>query len=85
VISGLIGIVPTENEVMQLHPLVPEHVWDWFCLDTLNYKGRQVSIVWDRDGSKYKIRPGLTVIVGDKIVTNVPKLQPIVLSLPPKP
>lgn len=85
VISGLIGIVPTENEVMQLHPLVPEHVWDWFCLDNLNYKGRQVSIVWDRDGSKYKIRPGLTVIVGDKIVTNVPKLQPIVLPLPPKP
>lgn len=52
VITGLAGIVPRSDNVLEVHPLVPE-TWDYFCLDGARYRGHLVTIVWDRTGARY--------------------------------
>ncbi|MCB9135882.1 MAG: glycoside hydrolase [Anaerolineales bacterium] len=52
VITGLAGLVPRADEVLEVSPLFPE-TWDYFCLDRARYRGRSVTIVWDRTGARY--------------------------------
>ena len=44
-----------------MNPLVPEGAWDWFCLDRVRYHGRLLTVLWDRDGTKYGRGTGLQV------------------------
>ncbi|MFN9346619.1 MAG: MGH1-like glycoside hydrolase domain-containing protein, partial [Planctomycetota bacterium] len=53
VITGLVGLQPTDADEIVLHPLAPQS-WDYLALDGLNLRGRQVSILWDRTGDRYK-------------------------------
>jgi hypothetical protein len=39
-------------------------------LDNLVYKGRKVTILYDRDGSKYKKGKGLKIFVDGELVEN---------------
>lgn len=52
VITGTAGLVPRADEVLEVHPLLPED-WDYFCLDGVAYRGRLVTIAWDRTGAHY--------------------------------
>ena len=61
VISGLAGLVPQKNETVLVYPLLPDDAWDWFCLDNVLYRGHILTILWDRDGKKYKKGKGLRV------------------------
>ncbi len=76
VITGLVGLVPRSDDVLELHPLVPEATWDWFCLDGLRYRGHDVTIVWDRDGTHYGRGPGLTAWVDGHRVFHATDLAP---------
>jgi hypothetical protein len=78
VIAGLVGLVPRADDKIELSPLLPAGTWDWFCLQDISYHGKMLSIVWDRDGSRFKGKPGLTVFVNDSPVTHVAELRPIV-------
>src|SRR5439155_11509550 len=53
IISGLAGVVPHEDQSIEIDPLLPESTWDWFCLDSVPYHGRDLTIVWDRTGSQF--------------------------------
>jgi hypothetical protein len=78
VISGLVGIVPRADAKIEISPLVPRGTWDWFCLDEVPYHGELLSVVWDRDGSKFGRGRGLTVFVNGKPVGHGDDLVPIV-------
>lgn len=83
VITGLVGLTPRDDERLELKPLVPES-WEYFCLDDVAYRGRRVSIVWDKTGKKYQQGVGLTVLVdGAKLFTR-PTLENVVVDLPAK-
>jgi len=77
VIAGLVGVVPRADDVLELHPLLPENAWDWFCVEGLRYHGRDLTIVWDRDGSRYGAGAGLTAWVDGRQVLHSPTLAPI--------
>ena len=62
VISDLIGLKPQLDKTIIIKPLVPES-WDWFCLDKINYHGKDLTILWDRDGSRYGLGRGFQVFV----------------------
>ncbi len=47
VISGLAGFLPEGEDGFSVDPLFPE-TWDYFILDNLRYRGRDVSIRWHR-------------------------------------
>ncbi|MEI6945932.1 glycosyl hydrolase family 65 protein [Paraflavisolibacter sp. H34] len=81
VISDLVGLKPRPDNVLELHPLVPEGKWDWFALDNVNYNGRTIGILWDKDGSKYGKGKGLRLYVDGKEVYQGKKLKPVKVKL----
>ena len=61
-----------------MNPLLPDGTWDWFALDNVPYHGHNVTIIWDKDGSRYHHGKGLTVMVDGKIAGNRPDLGKLV-------
>ncbi len=63
VITGICGLRPAEGNEVTVNPLLPEDSWDYFCVDNILYHGHRLTIVWDRDGSRYNIGSGLHLMV----------------------
>src|SRR5207237_6127446 len=53
IITGLIGLKPRADETIEIQPLAPQS-WDYFAVDDLSYRGRRVSIIWDKSGERYR-------------------------------
>jgi len=83
VITGLVGIVPRRDDTLELHPLLPEGHWDWFCLEGVRYHGHDLTIVWDRDGTHYGRGAGLTAWVDGRKTLQSPTLAPVSGPLTP--
>ncbi|WP_182906892.1 MGH1-like glycoside hydrolase domain-containing protein [Microbispora sp. H13382] len=62
VISGLIGLRPQPDGRVVLNPLVPAG-WDYFALENVPYHGHNVTVLWDRDGTRYGQGAGMRVYV----------------------
>lgn len=77
IITGLVGLRPRADNVLEVSPLLPQHTWKWFCLDNVLYHGKIISIVWDEDGTKYKRGKGLSVWVNGKKVASSLSLEKI--------
>lgn len=67
-ITGLVGLRPRMDNTVEVNPLIPEGKWDWFCLDNVLYHGRNLTILWDKDGSRYQRGKGLHIYVDGKEV-----------------
>lgn len=74
VISGLIGLRPRADETVEVHPLVPEGTWDYFCLDQIRYHGHWLTILYDKSGERYGKGKGLHVFSDGKEVAASDKL-----------
>jgi hypothetical protein len=61
IITGLIGLRPRADDILEVNPLVPQNKWDWFCLDNVLYHGKIITIVWDKTGLKYKKGKGFSI------------------------
>jgi hypothetical protein len=81
IITGLVGLRPRADNVLEINPLLPDNKWDWFCLDNVLYHGRTITIIWDRTGMKYKKGKGLSAWVNGKKVAQSDKLEKITGSL----
>lgn len=81
VITGLVGLIPRDDDMFELKPLAPAD-WEYFALDRVPYRGHLVSIVWDRDGKRYRRGKGLRVLVDGKEFGASEKLAPLSVKLP---
>jgi len=63
IISGLIGLRPAEGSRLVINPLVPGDKWDYFCLDKVLYHGKEITILYDKLGTRYKKGKGFMVWV----------------------
>jgi len=70
IITGLVGLRPRGDNVIEVNPLLPDGKWDWFCLDNVLYHGKIITIIWDKAGTKYKKGKGLSVWVNGKKVAS---------------
>ena len=61
VITGLAGLRPREDEILEIAPLIPDGIWPYFCLDNLTYHEKTITIVYDQTGMHYGKGPGLKV------------------------
>ena len=68
IITGLAGLRPRADEVIEVKPLVPDGTWDYFCLDNALYHGRTLTILYDKSGNRYKKGKGLRVLANGKQV-----------------
>ena len=82
VITGVVGLVPRADNVVEISPLLPEGVWNYFCLDGVNYHGHALTILWDADGSHYHRGKGLIVLADGKEIAHADKLETIEGKLP---
>ena len=82
IITGLAGLRPRADDSVEVNPLVPDE-WDYFALDGVAYHSHDLSIVWDRDGSRYGRGSGLSVLVDGRVIANAPGLQRIVAPIAP--
>lgn len=77
VITGIVGLRPSEDNNLVVNPLVPEEKWDWFCLDNVLYHGKIITVVWDKEGTKFGKGKGLSLWVNGKKVSSSLKLEKI--------
>jgi len=82
VITGLAGLRPRADDVVEINPLLPAGVWNWFCLDGLPYHGHQLTILWDADGQHYGRGLGLTLLADGHLIAHANQLAPLTGKLP---
>jgi len=73
-ITGLLGLRPRADDVVEVNPLLPPGKWDWFCLDRVPYHGRMLTIAWDRTGNKLGKGNGLRVIADGREIAHSSEL-----------
>ena len=65
IISGLCGVHPSESDTLDINPLVDNSI-KYFCLDGLLYHGHELTISYDRDGTRYNFGKGVTIFLDGK-------------------
>jgi hypothetical protein len=70
VITGIAGLRPRADSLVEVHPLAPAGQWDWFCLDRVPYNGRSLTIFWDATGKKFGRGRGLTVLANGRRIAK---------------
>ena len=81
VITGLFGLRPRDDDTLEVRPLAPAD-WAYFALDGVPYKGHLVSVVWDRDGTRYNRGKGLRLFADGKEIAASDKLVTLSAMLP---
>ena len=80
VISDLLGLRPRNDNVLELSPLVPDN-WDWFCLDKVIYHDKELTVIWDRSGTRYNKGKGLMIYVDGVLKVKTTRIEKIIIEL----
>lgn len=81
IITGLAGLRPRADDHVEVNPLLPDGKWDWFCLDNVLYHGKMITILWDKNGTKYNKGKGLSVWVNGVKKGRVDGLEKVVVKM----
>jgi hypothetical protein len=81
IITGLVGIKPRADDILEVDPLAPAD-WAWFALDDVAYRGHLVSVVWDKDGTRYRQGKGFHLLVDGRKVASSDTLGVLKAKLP---
>jgi hypothetical protein len=81
-ITGLVGLRPRADDIVEVAPLLPADTWDWFALEGVRYHGHDLTILWDKDGKRYGRGAGLQIIVDGKSLARADRLQKLTAKLP---
>jgi hypothetical protein len=81
VITGLVGLHPRPDHILEVNPLIPPAQWEWFCLDNVPYHGKIITIVWDKTGMKYHRGKGFYLMVDGKLAARSDRLEKIVAEI----
>ena len=85
-IPELIGVVPRDDDVLEIDPLLPDDALSFFLLDGVLYHGHDVTVVWDAPAAgspdRYSDgRKGLDVYVNGRLVASAPRLSKLRVDL----
>ncbi len=72
VISGLIGLRPRQDSIVEINPLIPNNSWSYFCLDGVHYHGKRLTIGFDADGTRYGHGKGMFVFADGEEIGRSP-------------
>ena len=87
ILSGLIGIRPRADNVLEIDPLLPpsnssERPIRHFALEGLRYHGHDLTLIYDGDGSRYHLGAGLSIFSNGHRLSGPAPLRRTVLPLP---
>lgn len=88
VISGLVGLRPRADQLLEVHPLIPDDPKDpsfirFFRLEDVAYHGHLVTVQFDYDGKHYGSGEGLSVYVDGALVVSPRPLGRVTVEIPP--
>lgn len=69
-ITGVAGLRPRADSIVEVNPLLPPGTWDWFCVDRIPYHGRALTILWDKTGGKFHRGKGLRVFANGREIAR---------------
>jgi len=81
VITGLVGLKPRADDVLEVDPLLPDGAWDYFRLDKVRYHGELLTVLYDALGTHYGEEAGLQLFVNGRRVASAPRLQKLCVPL----
>ena len=81
IITGLVGLTPRADNIVEVRPLLPVGTWDWFCLDAVPYHGTTLTILWDKTGAYYGKGAGLRVFADGKLLAETNRLTRVTATL----
>jgi hypothetical protein len=81
IINDLIGIKPRLDNTLEINPLIPQGQWDWFCLDKVLYHGKNITVLWDKTGTKYHKGKGMHVYADGKEILTSESLKHVYAQL----
>lgn len=81
VITGLMGLRPREDNILEVNPLIPQDQWDWFCLDQVKYHGKTITILWDKTGKKFKKGQGFLLFCNGKKIAQTAQIEKILVDI----
>ena len=82
VLTGVIGLRPRLDNVVEIKPLLPPDMWTWFGVDGVNYHGHRLTILWDADGAHFGHGRGLAVLADGNEIARAQKLGKLSGKLP---
>ncbi|WP_224360321.1 MGH1-like glycoside hydrolase domain-containing protein [Hyalangium versicolor] len=80
VISGLVGVRPRADDVFEVNPLVPS-TWAYFALENIPYHGHLMTVLYDRDGTRYGQGKGLRVYQDGVLLATAATLQRLTATM----
>ncbi len=83
IITGLMGLRPRDDGILEINPLIPDQ-WEYAALEDISYHGHLVSVIFDRDGTKFGCGRGLMVYVDRKLIGRSEHLRRMLFPLPAK-
>jgi hypothetical protein len=81
IITGLAGLRPRADNIVEVNPLVPADTWDYFALDNVLYHGKILTILWDRTGERYRLTPGLMVLIDGELTARSDSLERVTVDI----
>lgn len=81
IISDLIGLKPRADETIEVYPLITEGKWDWFLLDRVRYHDKTLTILWDKEGTKYGRGKGFRIYADGKEIYSGNKLKHVLVKM----
>jgi len=83
VITGVVGVRPRPDDLVEVNPLVPDGAWDYFCLDGALYHDHMITVFYDSTGKRYNRGAGLHLLAdGQEIAASDQLKRRIVAKLP---
>ena len=80
IITGLVGVRTSCANTLIVNPLAPDD-WPYFSLRRLPYKGKSIDIIYDRDGSRYKLGRGFKILVNGVVKASSPAPRKLEVKL----
>jgi hypothetical protein len=80
VISGLIGLRPSADNKLTVMPLAPVYM-PYFCLDNVLYHGHIITVLWDKNGTRYNRGEGFKIFVDGNEKLSCDKLPQTPVSV----
>ncbi|MEO8819888.1 MAG: discoidin domain-containing protein [Ginsengibacter sp.] len=87
IITGVCGLHPRADNLLDVRPIITDDI-DYFCLQNVLYHGCHLTILYDKDGKKYRRGKGLLVFSNGKKLEKTENgfynLPAAIITLAPK-
>lgn len=80
IITGLMGVRLGEGGKVTINPLTPDS-WKYFAIENVPCKNKMLTILWDKNGTRYGKGKGFMIFANGKKIVQKDKVQKVEIDL----